>query len=98
MSTEGGSSGAPILNTNNKLIGVHKEGYNNKGTFLNYPLKEIIQFYTEKKLLQEFNTKYKLKIRDTNITKLNLRGYDIGDEGLKDYVKWDLRIKRIKFI
>ena len=29
-STEGGSSGSPILNINNKLIGIHKEGnYNN---------------------------------------------------------------------
>ena len=26
-STRGGSSGSPILNINNKLIGIHKEGY-----------------------------------------------------------------------
>ena len=45
-STKGGSSGSPILNINNKLIGIHKEGnYNNKnkGLFLNYPIKEFIQ-------------------------------------------------------
>ena len=44
--TEGGSSGSPILNLKNKLIGIHKEGYNNKynkGTFLNYPIKEYIK-------------------------------------------------------
>ena len=43
-STKGGSSGSPILNiTNNKVIGIHKEGKNNKlfniGLFLNEPLK-----------------------------------------------------------
>ena len=46
-STEGGSSGSPILNSNNKLIGIHKKGginnKNNKGTFLNYPIKEFIK-------------------------------------------------------
>ena len=29
-STKGGSSGSPILNINNKIIGIHKKGYNNK--------------------------------------------------------------------
>ena len=49
-STRGGSSGSPILNINNKLIGIHKEGYkymqnnNNKGAFLNYPIKEFLKF------------------------------------------------------
>ena len=50
-STEGGSSGSPTLNINNKLIGIHKGGSNNKynkGTFLNYPIKEYIkQFYKD---------------------------------------------------
>ena len=42
--TRGGSSGSPILNINNKVIGIHKEGTKqyNKGTFLNYPIKEFI--------------------------------------------------------
>ena len=51
-STKGGSSGSPILNINNKIIGIHKEGiYNkhNKGTFLNYPIKEFIQLNLKKK-------------------------------------------------
>ena len=46
-STKGGSSGSPILNiNNNKIIGIHKEGNMNrfnKGTFLNYPIKEFIK-------------------------------------------------------
>ena len=46
-STKVGSSGSPILNNNNKLIGIHKESSNcknyNRGTFLNYPIKEFIK-------------------------------------------------------
>ena len=47
-STDKGSSGSPILNENNKVIGVHKEGNSgsvnfNAGTFLNYPIKDFIQ-------------------------------------------------------
>ena len=46
--TKGGSSGSPILSSiNNKVIGIHKEGFNNylynKGTFLNYPIKDFFQ-------------------------------------------------------
>ena len=51
--TKGGSSGSPILNMNNKLIGIHKEGIKNKynkGLFLNYPIKEFINSEMEKKL------------------------------------------------
>ena len=46
-STNRGSSGSPILNiNNNKVIGIHKkpkENKYNKGTFLNFPIKEFIQ-------------------------------------------------------
>ena len=45
-STESGSSGSPILNTNNKVIGIHKRGLDkryNEGTFLNYAIKDFIQ-------------------------------------------------------
>ena len=45
-STESGSSGSPILNiNNNKIIGIHKKAFDkkfNKGTFLNFPIKEFI--------------------------------------------------------
>ena len=95
-STEGGSSGSPILNINNKLIGIHKGGYNNKnniGTFLNYPIKEFIQLYRKKNelLIQEFNTKYELNIKDKNITELNLGFKNIGEEGLKELCKIEFK-------
>ena len=52
-STEKGSSGAPILNLNNKVIGIHKSGddknFNyNHGTFLNDPIKAFINLHYKK--------------------------------------------------
>ena len=49
-STSGGSSGSPVLNLKNKLIGIHKEGAKtfNIGTFLNYPIKKFIDKNFEK--------------------------------------------------
>ena len=45
--TKEGSSGSAILNINNKLIGIHKEGclknQFNIGIFLNYPIKDFIK-------------------------------------------------------
>ena len=67
-STKGGSSGSPILNINNKLIGIHKGGYNNKhnkGLFLNYPIKDFIELYSKNNnelLLKEYNSKYNLNL------------------------------------
>ena len=45
--TDYGSSRSPILNLKKKLIGIHKEGKKkfNMGTFLNSPIKELIQIY-----------------------------------------------------
>ena len=58
--TNFGSSGSPILNLKNKLIGIHKLEHKDKkykgtkrkkknefkiGTFLNFPIKEFIQIY-----------------------------------------------------
>ena len=46
--TTTGSSGSPILNSKNKVIGMHliSMGYNKKkGIFLNYPIKEFINQY-----------------------------------------------------
>ena len=65
--TTKGSSGSPILNlSNNKLIGIHKEGsvkFNyNKGTFLKFPLNN---FY-EKNDIQHLNTKSELDVNDLN--------------------------------
>ena len=45
-STDEDSSGSPVLNLNNKVIGIHKKTEvhrYNEGTLLNYPLKEFIQ-------------------------------------------------------
>ena len=53
-STRGGSSGSPILNLKNKLIGIHKEGVENKynqGTFLNYPIQKFIQKYLSSNII-----------------------------------------------
>ena len=42
--TNKGSSGSPIFNLKNKIIGIHKEyNYFNKGIFLNSPIKEFIK-------------------------------------------------------
>ena len=97
-STKGGSSGSPILNINNKIIGIHKEGNNNKqynkGTFLNYPIKDFIQLNTINNndiLLQEFNKKYHLNIKDTKINELDLKWKSIGNEVLNDLCKIEFK-------
>ena len=102
-STEDGSSGSPILNINNKLICLHKEGYHNKfnkGTFLNFPIKKYIQLYCKNKnelLLQKFNKKYGLvTIKDTNITELNFYNYHISNELLKELC--EIEFKQLKIL
>ena len=98
--TRGGSSGSPILNMNNKLIGIHKEGKNNKlfniGLFLNEPIKKFIQSNDKNNeiLLKEFNEKYKLNIPNINVDNLNLIGKRIGNEGFKDLV--NIEFKELK--
>ena len=54
--TEVGSSGSPILTSNNKLIGIHKgakfkKSYN-CGSFLNYPIKEFIAINNDDKQIK----------------------------------------------
>ena len=110
-STKKGSSGSPILNMNNKIIGIHKECYKdsyNNGTFLNDSIKEFIQIYCPKnnneidniiknqKFLNEFNKKYNLNINDIKIEELDLNSNNIGDEGLKDLVK--IEFKELKLL
>ena len=84
-STYKGSSGSPILNTKNKIIGIHKKGYNkyNIGTFLNEPIKEFIRQNYKVNQLIKFNEKYKSSIKDININKIDLNSKNIGNEGLK---------------
>ena len=95
-STEKGSSGSPILNTNNKVIGVHKEGHTsnfNKGSFLNFPIKEFFKKNYNNKdeknevnetLLKSFNKKYNKGIKNTEIYSINIREENLGNDGLKD--------------
>ena len=86
-STKAGSSGSPILNLNNKIIGIHKEGTRQKvniGSFLSYPIKEFIKYET---FLKDFNKKYNLNIRDTMIDKLDLSFKNLGNELLEDLCK-----------
>ena len=99
-----------ILNLNNKVIGLHKEGYDdnnfNGGTFLNYPIKDFIQKNfnnnikdnddMNEKLLKEFNKKYNVIIKDDKIEILNLRWKEIGNDGLRDLCK--IEFKELKEI
>ena len=90
-STKAGSSGSPILNLNNKIIGIHKEGTKQKvniGAFLSYPIKEFIKYET---FLKDFNKKYNLNIRDTMIDKLDLSLKNLGNELLEDLCKIEFR-------
>ena len=93
--TKGGSSGSPVLNiNNNKVIGVHNEGFNkfNKGIFLNEPIKEFIKLNFDKEfLLKEFNNKYNLNIKDTKINKLDLRWKKLGNSGFEDLCKIEFK-------
>ena len=63
--TNHGSSGSPILNSeNNKVIGVHKSGTNvnvNKGVFLDKPIKEFIRLNCTKAVNIDNSNKENLK-------------------------------------
>ena len=105
-STKNGSSGSPILNMHNQVIGIHKESYKNEyniGTFLNDAIKEFIKKYCDninikskndnknEILLKEFNKKYNLNIIDLAIDKLELNSKNLGDEGLKCLCKIEFK-------
>ena len=95
--TNNGSSGSPVLNEKNKVIGIHKEAYvyyNFKGdTFINYPIKEFIEKnydYTKnvdknknnKTKLAEFNKKYRKK--GINIKNTEMIIIDLTDKGIRN--------------
>ena len=104
--TNRGSSGSPIFSLNNKVIGLHKEGVNgynyNRGSFLNFPIKEFIQQNCKKNneiLLREFNEKYNLENNYINIERINLsyrlKWYNSNsNEGLLDLGK--IGFKKLK--
>ena len=57
-STDKVSLGSPILNSeNNKVIGIHKQSSNNynNGTFLKYPLNDIIIKYNKNNIIENRN-------------------------------------------
>ena len=92
-----GSSGSPILNeNNNKVIGIHlkngKDKKGNKGSFMNNVIKELIQYYKdkknkieekeEKKSIKHFKKKYFTKL-EKDYTAIELSNKKIGNEELK---------------
>ena len=85
-STKGGSSGSPILNLNNKIIGIHRQGLNNnsnKGTFLNFPIKEFIELNYPDYNLRLYNKKYGKYLDSLSCEKINIIYGKLGDEGFK---------------
>ena len=73
--TDNGSSGSPILNiSNNKIIGLHKEGVHgiykiNKGTFLKFPINDFIDKYLKDKSIKNNEVKILLNIEKEDINK-----------------------------
>ena len=80
-STESGSSGSPILNiSNNKVIGIHKEGYKkdnyNIGTYLKYPINEYLNNINLIEKSNEMNN----KINNEIIITLKIEKEDINKD------------------
>ena len=104
-STKNGSSGSPILNLNNKVIGIHKEHIDknniNKGLFLNNAIKNFIKinYYSMKDanedLLNYFNEKYNTEIKDTLIEEINIKNHSIGNNGLNHLSKLEFNNLKI---
>ena len=97
-STNRGSSGSPILNiNNNKVIGIHKkakENKYNKGTFLNFPIKEFIQQCHKNK--KEKNKKNKIenehKKEEKGISLMKSEIYDnITNDNMEELMQIQLK-------
>ena len=90
-STDKGSSGSPIINLeNNKVIGIHTEGFANfnfnKGTILKYPLNDFIKKYNENKnnsSIDEIN----INKNDTNKNDINKNDINKNDINNNDINK-----------
>ena len=94
-STEYGSSGSPILNlSNNKVLGIHKQGETNKkynlGSYLFYSIKGFIDEYKgnnkndESESSIELKKKKNIDLKDINANKLYLKKKKIGNNELED--------------
>ena len=92
-STENGSSGSPILNLEtNKVIGIHKEGSIhfefNKGTFLKYPLIDIIQKNKNKMEINQNSTIHNISNMNiqNNITNYNNMAFNNFNMGVNNNI------------
>ena len=88
-SSRAGSTGSPILNiNNNKVIGMHQssiKNHYNKGIFLSFPIKEFIKInFKNYFLLKDFNKNFNLNIKDTKISRLDLRWKKLGNVGFEE--------------
>ena len=86
--TKPGSSGSPILNLNNKIIGLHCRGKGkslyNEGIFLNYPIEKFI------------NEKYNKNYENNNILKKDNNNYKLNPDIKKiDYNDINLKVNKI---
>ena len=81
--TKEGSSGSPIINLNNKVIGINIKGFGNKynlGTFLNYPIKEFIN-QNHKHIIETIPKINKSRIvEDIKLEKIEIQGPGIKYE------------------
>ena len=106
-----GSSGSPILDLNNKVIGIQiYEGIyqyrHASGNFLNYPIKEFIQLnkiMNKKEITAKKNTqKNNLSIQDRLIEKFNLirkhLGQDIFEKLNELYLSYKISFKISKYV
>ena len=95
-STEPGSSGSPIFNFENEVIGIHKSASKNHnqnfGLFLNFAIKEFINKYN---IINELNKVNNLGLKDNdNLEKLDFRNKNINNKDIKNLQK--LNIQNLK--
>ena len=96
--TKSDSLGSPILNLNNKVIGLHIS--NSMGIYLYYPIKNFIKnnYFNDITInvLINFNCKYNIDIKDTNIDQLELENKGITNDIFGELNK--LNFKGIKIL
>ena len=90
--TNNGSSGSPILNSeNNKVIGVHKSGTNvnvNKGVFLDKPIKEFIRLnctkIPDKNIDLNIDNSYKENLKNGSKNNFQANNGNIKEENMNN--------------
>ena len=93
-STKGGSSGSPILKLNNKVIGIHKEGAKkfNKGTLLNFPIKDFIQLNNKNNEKEETLLKEEFKKLNVQEISNNNIGNPINQITVNKSIKMEFKV------